>query len=142
MNFVRTSLTRDAGDRVATITGLDASFTVPATPALGAHVGRELIVGIRPEMFSVASTWTARNETIVVAEALGADTFVFFDIPSPPAGQGAMEEGDDFSHKGSNRLVARIPPALTPRPNQRLPLTIDVGQLHWFALASGLATRD
>ncbi|MFA1674231.1 ABC transporter ATP-binding protein [Rhizobium mongolense] len=141
MNFVRVELKAEAGSLRGAITGAEISFPVPAGAALSAYAGRQVIAGIRPEMFQACPEREALfNEQIAVAEALGADTFVFFDIPSPPVNVNDAE--DSFTHKGKNRLVARIPPALTPTPNQRLPLTVDLEKLHWFDPTTGVAIRD
>ncbi|MBB4232903.1 ABC transporter ATP-binding protein [Rhizobium mongolense] len=141
MNFVRVELNAEAGSLRGAITGAEISFPVPAGAALSAYAGRQVIAGIRPEMFQACPEREALfNEQIAVAEALGADTFVFFDIPSPPVNVNDAE--DSFTHKGKNRLVARIPPALTPTPNQRLPLTVDLEKLHWFDPTTGVAIRD
>ncbi|MBX4899048.1 MULTISPECIES: ABC transporter ATP-binding protein [Rhizobium] len=143
MNFVRIELTAEAGTLKAAITGTNISFAIPAQPALSVFAGRQVIVGIRPEMFKVCPEAEALfNEQIPVAEALGADTFVFFDIASPPVNINDAEDTEDFPNKGKNRLVARIPPALTPRPHQVLPLTVDLEKLHWFDPVTGAAIRD
>ncbi|ANP91041.1 ABC transporter ATP-binding protein [Rhizobium leguminosarum] len=143
MNFVRIGLTAEAGMLKAAVTGTKISFSIPAQPALSTFAGRQVIVGIRPEMFKVCPEAEALfNEQIPVAEALGADTFVFFDIASPPVNINDAEDTEDFPNKGKNRLVARIPPALTPRPNQLLPLTVDLEKLHWFDPVTGTAIRD
>ncbi|MBY3115054.1 ABC transporter ATP-binding protein [Rhizobium laguerreae] len=143
MNFVRVELTAEGGSLKAAVTGTKISFSVPAPVALSAFAGRQVIVGIRPEMFKVCPEAEALfNEQIPVAEALGADTFVFFDIASPSVNINDAEDTEDFLNKGKNRLVARIPPALTPRPNQVLPLTVDLEKLHWFDPVTGTAIRD
>ncbi|WEZ86201.1 sn-glycerol-3-phosphate ABC transporter ATP-binding protein UgpC (plasmid) [Rhizobium sp. 32-5/1] len=143
MNFVRVELTAEAGSLKAAVTGTKISFSIPAKATLSAYAGRQVIVGIRPEMFQVCPESEALfNEQVPVAEALGADTFVFFDIASPPVNINDAEDTEDFPNKGKNRLVARIPPALTPRPNQLLPLTVDLEKLHWFDPVTGTAIRD
>ncbi|WP_208246064.1 sn-glycerol-3-phosphate ABC transporter ATP-binding protein UgpC (plasmid) [Rhizobium sp. T1470] len=143
MNFIRVELTAEAGSLKAAVTGTKISFSIPAKAALSAYAGRQVIAGIRPEMFQVCPEAEALfNEQIPVAEALGADTFVFFDIASPPVNINDAEDTEDFPNKGKNRLVARIPPALTPRPNQLLPLTVDLEKLHWFDPVTGTAIRD
>ncbi|UXN57687.1 ABC transporter ATP-binding protein [Phyllobacterium zundukense] len=143
MNFLRIELKAETGSLRAAISGTEISFPVPAGAALSAYAGRQVIAGIRPEMFQVCPEGEALfNERIPVAEALGADTFVFFDIPSPPVNVNDAEDTEGFTYKGKNRLVARIPPALTPALNQRLALTVDLAKLHWFDPTTGVAIRD
>ena len=144
MNFMRAEVDADAAGLSARISGADTVIRVPASAALAAYSGRSVIVGIRPEAFSVCPPEKGAlfNEEIPVAEALGADTYVFFDIASPRVDISGNSEGDTLQPKGKNRLVARIPPALTPRPHSRLPLTVEAGKLHWFDPSTGLAIRD
>ncbi|WP_026186802.1 ABC transporter ATP-binding protein [Ensifer sp. BR816] len=142
MNFVRAELRAEGASLRAAIAGTGISLPVPASAALSAYAGRQVIAGIRPEMFLVCPEAEALfNEPIPVAEALGADTYVFFDIASPPVDVNGAEE-DEFKRKGTNRLVARIPPAATPKPSERLPLTVDLEKLHWFDPQTGAAIRD
>jgi multiple sugar transport system ATP-binding protein len=144
MNFMRAEVNADAAGLSARISGADTFVRVPASAALAAYSGRSVIVGIRPEAFSVCPPEKDAlfNEEIPVAEALGADTYVFFDIASPRVDISGNSESDTLQPKGKNRLVARIPPALTPRPHSRLPLTVEGGKLHWFDPSTGLAIRD
>jgi multiple sugar transport system ATP-binding protein len=144
MNFMRAEVDADEAGLSARISGADTVIRVPASAALAAYSGRSVIVGIRPEAFSVCPPEKGAlfNEEIPVAEALGADTYVFFDIASTRVDISGNSEGDTLQPKGKNRLVARIPPALTPRPHSRLPLTVEAGKLHWFDPSTGLAIRD
>ncbi|WEJ08713.1 ABC transporter ATP-binding protein [Sinorhizobium prairiense] len=143
MNFVLAKLQAEGAGLRAAIAGTGISFPVPASAALSAYAGRQVVAGIRPEMFLVCPEAEALfNEPIPVAEALGADTYVFFDIASPPVDASEADDSEEFKRKGTNRLVARIPPAATPAPNQRLPLTVDLQKLHWFDPLTGTAIRD
>ncbi|MGY5810247.1 ABC transporter ATP-binding protein [Rhizobium sp. LEGMi198b] len=143
MNFVRTDLREEGGILHGIISGTDITFPVSARPALSNYVGRQVIVGIRPEIFEVCpDSETLFNEPIAVVEALGADTFVFFDIASPPVKVSEAADSEDLRQGGRSRLVARIPPASTPLISQRLPLTVDLKKLHWFDPLTGAAIRD
>jgi multiple sugar transport system ATP-binding protein len=143
MNFVRVDLSKETDGLVAAVVGTGARIKVPDSPALASYIGRQIVVGIRPEMFQVCQPQEAIfNEVVPVAEALGADTFVFFDIASPLVVVNEASEIESLTAKGKNRLVARIPPALTPRPKERLPLTVEFDKLHWFDPSTGLAIRD
>jgi multiple sugar transport system ATP-binding protein len=143
MNFVRVDLSKETDGLVASVVGTGARIKAPDSPALSSYVGRQVVVGIRPEMFQVCQPQQAIfHEVVPVAEALGADTFVFFDIDSPPVDVREASEIESLTAKGKNRLVARIPPAMAPRPKKRLPLTVEFAKLHWFDPLTGLAIRD
>ncbi|UWU25699.1 sn-glycerol-3-phosphate ABC transporter ATP-binding protein UgpC (plasmid) [Rhizobium sp. CB3060] len=145
MNFLRVDLREEGGSLHGIISGTDITFPVFARPALSNYVGRQVIAGLRPEIFMVCpESETLFNEPIAVVEALGADTFVFFDIASVPVKVSEAEAADleALRKRGKSRLVARIPPASTPLTNQRLPLTVDLEKLHWFDPLTGAAIRD
>ncbi|AVA24024.1 sn-glycerol-3-phosphate ABC transporter ATP-binding protein UgpC [Rhizobium sp. NXC24] len=145
MNFLRVNLREEGGSLHGIISGTDITFPVFARLALSNYVGRQVIVGLRPEIFMVCpESETLFNEPIAVVEALGADTFVFFDIASLPVKVSEAEAADSeaLRKRGKSRLVARIPPASTPLTNQRLPLTVDLEKLHWFDPLTGAAIRD
>ncbi|WP_234837177.1 hypothetical protein [Sinorhizobium meliloti] len=55
MNFVRIDLRADGASLRGTVKGTEISVPVPANAALSRYVGREVIAGIRPEMFRVCS---------------------------------------------------------------------------------------
>lgn len=74
--------------------------------------------------------------SILVTEALGADSVVFFEVSSPPV---VTEERLSAAAPTVTRIAARIPPNRTPKGKERLPLTIDPAQVHWFDPKTGIA---
>lgn len=141
MNFLRVDLVREIDALMVRIAGTDISFPAPKGRGLEAHAGGQAIVGIRPEMFLVSNLGKALfHEPIAIAEALGADTFVFFDIPSSPVNINDLSAEDGLPpQRGQTRLVARIPPTATPALNDRLALTVEFDRLHWFDPTTGTA---
>ncbi len=84
----------------------------------GNHAERDLVLGLRPEFFSVAESGPAAiTPRIDVVEPLGSDTLVFFDI-------------------GETEVVARTPPLPDLKPGDTLPLNIDAAKIHLFDAAT------
>jgi multiple sugar transport system ATP-binding protein len=144
MNFLRVRVTASDGNPVVEIAGTETRFPVPrgagrARDALQDADGRELIMGVRPEGFVVVSPENAViNAEILVNEALGADSYVFFDIPSPLVSSGEAAVPDGLEQRVT-RVTARVTPDAVPAHGSRLPLAFDSAKLHWFDPATGLA---
>ncbi len=111
MNFLRG---RADASGLTLADGGHLAVTVPA-----GLIGRELVMGIRPEHLEVCAPgealFTLQTE---MREMLGADTLV----------HGLF---------GKELLVARLSAAEHPAPGQALPLRALPGCLHWFDATSG-----
>jgi multiple sugar transport system ATP-binding protein len=131
MNMVNARLTRLDGNLVASFGkhSLVLGDEVLATrPALRAHEGGEVILGIRPEDIedaAFAAEAPGRTLTVVctLREALGAEVLVHFS---------AVDDG-------GAALIARVDQLSTARIGEPIQLVIDTSRLHFFDHASGLA---
>jgi multiple sugar transport system ATP-binding protein len=87
-------------------------------PGLGRYVGRDVVLGIRPEGLTDARPLTAADSTIEIevglAEPLGAETIVHFD----------SDTADD--------LKARLDGNTVVAAGERIPLAVDLERLHFF----------
>ena len=87
-------------------------------PGLGRYVGRDVVLGVRPEGLADARGLHADSATIEVevalAEPLGAETIVHFDA----------QAADDLKARldGRTRIAA----------GERVPLAVDIERLHFF----------
>jgi multiple sugar transport system ATP-binding protein len=83
-------------------------------PGLGRYVGRDVVLGIRPEGFSRLAGDATIDVDVSLAEPLGAETIVHFD----------SGEAEDIKARldGQTRVAA----------GERLPLAVDLDQLHFF----------
>jgi multiple sugar transport system ATP-binding protein len=89
----------------------------------GAYTDRDLVLGLRPEVFHQDETPGADGArariapVIGVVEPLGSDTLFFFDL-------------------AGTEVVARMPPLVGLRRGDTLPLVIDMGKMHLFDAAT------
>ena len=146
MNFVRATLGADTSGPTAEIAGTGIALGLPpealvSPPGLVRPVGRGVLLGVRPEAFVPCSSETATLAAdILITEALGADSFVFFDLPTPPISAcDAVPATVGATVATATRIAARIPPDRVPRRGERLHLAIDRSKLHWFDPETGAA---
>ena len=132
-------------------------LTVPASvlarrSGLRAYVGREIVLGVRPEDLEDASL--ARSDggslhvQIDIHEDMGADVFVHFRVDAEPVETTdvleAMEEQDvpgavRERMRGGVPFIARLARDTQIREGGRLELTVDTKRLHFFDPATGAA---
>ncbi len=130
MNMVNARLTRVDGDLTVTFGAHSLVIddeVLAARPALRAHEGGEIVLGIRPEDLedaAFAASVPGRTLTIVctLREALGSEVLVHFAVD---------EERSAF--------IARIDQLTSARVGEPLQLVVDTSRLHFFEPASGLA---
>jgi multiple sugar transport system ATP-binding protein len=120
MNLVRSRVEADNGSLYASLG--EHRLRLPdgplRWPGLGRYVGRDVVLGVRPEGLTDARGLTADAATIEVevalAEPLGAETIVHFDA----------QTADD--------LKARLDGRVRVAAGERVPLAVDVDRLHFF----------
>jgi multiple sugar transport system ATP-binding protein len=89
-------------------------------------VGRDLILGVRPEAFLYPNLSPGGLRShVLITEMTGADAYVFFDL----------KEGEP------HRITARIDPRHLPDKGAALNIGIDMDRAHFFDPGSGLALR-
>jgi multiple sugar transport system ATP-binding protein len=95
---------------------------------LVSYEGREVVVGMRPEVFEVSYNGTGAGRElafdVLLTEALGADQLVHLALDS---------QGPD------SNLTVRLPGSATLRSGERVRLLVDPGRLHFFDADSELA---
>jgi multiple sugar transport system ATP-binding protein len=131
MNILRGDLT-SAGDTLSvdlggTATALPRSL-LESRPGLAGYVGREVLVGIRPEDIEDAALVPSANGSaipirVTLAEALGAEVIAHFPLGEPAVAP-AVESG--------TLLTARLSPRSAARTGQPLRVAIDRERLHFF----------
>jgi multiple sugar transport system ATP-binding protein len=148
MNFMAGSL---ADDRLHTAIG-----SLPLTPALRqalerANVGRDVIVGIRPENFQDAAlvqpdlrdNGITFRATIDVLESMGSDVYVYFTQQSGLTAQVdqladlAVDSGKADTGATEESVTARLDASTRVREGDNAELWADARAMHVFDPASG-----
>jgi multiple sugar transport system ATP-binding protein len=120
MNFIACRLA-ESGHGLALTLRDGTVLPIPRdlTARYAAQRDRDLVLGLRPEVFRQDETPDAAGgraciaPLIGVVEPLGSDTLFFFDL-------------------AGTEVVARMPPLVGPKRGDRLPLVIDMGKMHLF----------
>ena len=121
MNFIDAQVVNDGGD-VKLVFGSYA-ITLPEYKAEkiveGGYVGKEVVLGIRPEDIKDEEIYVSTGEdnvvegTVRVYEMLGAEVFLYFSV-----------EGHD--------ITVRVNPRTTARPGDTVPIAFDTTKIHIF----------
>ena len=124
------------------------------TPGLGAYLGRDVILGIRPSDFEDAhltgESWPAMTVEAHATEALGSEINVIFAVDAPPvvhkdvADLAPQDEEDESAvplYEGKSLWTARVNARSEVRAGDRTELGVDTRNLHFFDPDSGLAIR-
>jgi multiple sugar transport system ATP-binding protein len=115
-----------------------------------ADVGRDVIVGIRPEDFEDPALVASENRhngitfpaTIDVVESLGSEKFVYFskemgNVETAELAELARDSGRADTGSTAETVVARIDPATQLAEGQNAELWVDVRAIHVFDPATG-----
>jgi multiple sugar transport system ATP-binding protein len=159
MNFINADLEQDGQGAVLKFAehALRVSAAdVDARPGLRDHIGRSIILGIRPSDFEDAALSSHDAATMDVkadvTEELGTEINVIFSVNAPPvkhddaaalaadaAGDGEDAEAALPLSGDKSLFTARVNPRSQVRPGGTVKLAVDVTQLHYFDKVSGLA---
>jgi multiple sugar transport system ATP-binding protein len=161
MNMLAAAVERQDG-ALAVVAG-DARIelhedVLAAHPGLLSYVGREIVLGIRPESLEDASLDEAAHMPrlrghAVLREALGAEVLVHFAVEARQAVTSEVRElaediGDDRaleqlrSESPRATLVGRFSPRTRIREGDQLEAAVDPHALHFFDAESGDAIHD
>jgi multiple sugar transport system ATP-binding protein len=124
-----------------------ADDAVTRRPALAAHQGRRIVVGIRPEDMEDASMLNGVPEdrrmraVVEMREAMGSEAYVHFRVPGPSVAgahdrRDAETAADENGGEGS-KFVARVNAQTRVNAGDRIELAVDTASMHFFEPGSG-----
>ena len=161
MNMVEAELEQRNGGYAAKVGEQSIAIEadeVKARPGLAAYVGRQIVLGIRPEDLEDAALATSTpsgqrlHGKTDLTEALGSEIMVHFSIEGRPAmtddvRELAQDVGDEraieqAADSGTAALVGRFGARSRVRPGQEVEIAVDTRSLHFFDPETGLGIYD
>jgi multiple sugar transport system ATP-binding protein len=158
MNLFKAALERANGQLLAVAGETRVALpqdVVTARPALAAHAGREVVMGIRPEDFQEArerpdaAPGERLRTTVELAEAMGRESYLHFTIDAEPAVTAqarelladtdaiALEQREREAVTRRCRLTARVSSRSGVKAGDRVELVIQPDLIEFFDLESG-----
>ncbi len=129
MNFLAGHVDEANGLRFAESGGgVELSVPDSHTELLKDYVGKEVVMGIRPEALYVSGDPAMTTPGIPVSLKL--------DVLEPMGNEIIV-----YAHTGANDVVARVSPQALPEPGETVALTMDTSKLHFFDHVTGNAIR-
>jgi multiple sugar transport system ATP-binding protein len=113
-------------------------------PALRTYVGKEVVVGMRPEHLRAAApeiTGPKLVGDVDLVEALGSELVVHFTIDAHRViAEGAFDK-DEAAAVKSGEGVARVEAKTPAKPGDKMTFSVDVEDMQFFDTDTGLAIR-
>ncbi|HEV2810430.1 MAG TPA: sn-glycerol-3-phosphate ABC transporter ATP-binding protein UgpC [Acidimicrobiales bacterium] len=163
MNMVQARLTGDGDALVVTIGDQQlevADELMARRPALRSYVGREIVLGVRPEdmedaaLVDAAPTGRRLRATVDLVERMGSEAYLHFSLGAPPVvtddtrelaediGLVGPEELDRHVERAHAALVARVGPRTRAAKGEPVELVVDTSRLHVFDPDTGLTVSE
>jgi len=160
MNMIEATLERKNGGYAAKVGDESIAIEaeeVKARPGLAAYVGKEIVLGIRPEDLEDAALAPGTESQrlrgqVELTEALGSEVMVHFTIKARHATTEDVRElaedvGDERAIEqpadgDTATLVGRFGARSRVRPDQPVEVAVDTRSLHFFDPQTGLGIYD
>ena len=134
MNFLEGKLVQAKGESDVWFTFAEdkARFKIPKDKAeedaLKPYIGKEVVIGVRPELISDGTDGKVPTEDCSVdayiefTELMGAETYLYIDV--------AKSEGDDLDDAVT--LIARVSSRTKTKAGDKIKVSIDTSRIHIF----------
>jgi multiple sugar transport system ATP-binding protein len=113
-------------------------------PGLRAYIGKDVVVGMRPEHLRAEASDTVGPKLtgdVELVEALGSEQVVHFTIDAHRViAEGAFDK-DEAAAVKSGEGVARVEAKTPVKPGDRMTFSVDVEDMQFFDSQTGLAIR-
>jgi multiple sugar transport system ATP-binding protein len=153
MNIVASKLEQTNGSMKVNIGGQGITLDDEVSerrPDLKGYVGKEIILGIRPQDLEDASLSSGAPEhcrlraKVDLVEALGTETLIHFAVDAPAVvtedikelaadvGADQLQRLQERAEEGRNEFVAQLDPKSKVKNGEQIELVVDTTQLHFF----------
>lgn len=151
MNFLYADIENVGRGLSAKIAGTEHEIVFPTSSpdgnkALEAYSSKRVIMGIRPEFFSISQTPVENGSQIIpadilISELVGPDAYLHFDMNTPEVALSEIASWKEESETGkqSSRFVARVESSTLPRYLDGVGFSVAHHGLHFFDPDTGLA---
>jgi multiple sugar transport system ATP-binding protein len=159
MNMLGGKLESIEGDRAVFTIGSQQLTAPPELlahrPALRGFVGRDVVVGVRPEdmedatLVRDAATGARLTSSVELVEAMGSEVLVHFDLDAATV---VTEDTKELAHDVGDpsavvpapktTVVARFSPRTRARVGERIEAVVDAEHIHVFDPETGLSIFD
>jgi multiple sugar transport system ATP-binding protein len=160
MNLIQAELGRENGSVVVRAGSLRLAVrdsVLSKRPALADYIGRELVLGIRPEdmedatFVADAAPERCLETRVDLRESLGREAFLHFTLDAPPpvteettelvahTDAIALQELERSASEKRSRLIARVNARTDADEGEKIRLAIDTDLLSFFDLDTGEA---
>ena len=136
MNFLQSPVTAAAGGTEVRLFGQDVALRLGNA---GALVGKDVIVGLRPEHIAAGPGPVTFEVQPRLVESLGSEQYVYVDLPAENRVRVGQAVADDDA-RGHSLIARLINPEGRP-PGERLTLSFDPARLHVFDATTQGAIR-
>ncbi len=115
MNFITAGIAKEGGNIVAKFGGFTLPIPESKAKALNGYIGKEVIVGVRPEDFEEvgANQDGVITATVELAELMGSETNLYMDC-------------------AGNKLIVRMPSSVRPKEHEKFRVAIKLDKIHIF----------
>ena len=163
MNMLHASLSDDGDGLMATVGSQELRISgelVARRPGMRALVGREVVLGIRPEdmedaaLVGEAPAGRRLRATVDLVERMGSEAYLHFSLDAPPVvtedtrelaqdvGMSGPEDLRPLAEPDRADLVARVGPRTRAAKGEAVEVVVDTARLHVFDPDSGLAVYE
>ena len=136
MNFLHSQVTAAAGGTEVRLFGQDVALRLGNA---GSLVGKDVIVGLRPEHIAAGPGPVTFEVQPRLVESLGSEQYVYVDLPAENRVRVGQAVADDDA-RGHSLIARLINPEGRP-PGERLTLSFDPARLHVFDATTQGAIR-
>lgn len=115
MNFINAQIQKSGTGVCASFGGFSLPLNAKKSKALQSYIGKEVIIGVRPENFMSVeeNPEAAITATVELAELMGSETNLYLDC-------------------AGNKLIARLPSTVRPEDHAEYSIAVKVDKIHVF----------